>query len=181
LKLQGFFQTQQDSSEKFKKRLVCGRIISLDTGRKGSTFMAKKYATIANEWFEEVWNQGKAAAIDRLLGEETIVHGIVDKNGLEVRGPNAFKEFHASFRNAFPDIKVEVVDTVVSGDKTAARCIVRGTHRGEGLGLKPTGKQVEITGMCIARVKKGKIVEAWNNFDFLALHQQLGSLGLIGG
>ena len=38
----------------------------------------------------------------------------------------------------------------------------------------PTNKAVSITGMCIARVENGKIVEGWNNFDFLSMYQQLG-------
>jgi steroid delta-isomerase-like uncharacterized protein len=141
--------------------------------------MEKKYETIMHEWFEEVWNQGKASAIDRLLASDTIVHGIVGKNGEVVRGPEGFKEFHSSFLKAFPDIKVEVVDTVVAGEKMAARCLVHGTHTGEGLGFKPTGKQAEFTGMCIARMQDGKIVEAWNNFDFLTLYKQLDCLKLI--
>ena len=138
--------------------------------------MATKHKTIIHEWFEEVWNQGNASTIDRLLAADAIVHGIVDKNGDAVRGPAAFKEFHRSFLNAFPDIKVEVLDTIAAGDKLAARCLARGTHTGEGLGFKPTGKSAEFTGMCFARVENGKIVEAWNNFDFLTLHQQLGTL-----
>lgn len=141
--------------------------------------MAGKYKTIVHEWFEEVWNQGKAETIDRLLATDAIVHGIVGTNGEVVKGPRGFKEFHHSFLNAFPDIKVEVVDTLVAGDKLAARCLVRGTHTGEGLGFKPTGRSAEFGGMCMARVKNGKIVEAWNNFDFLSLHQQLDSLKLI--
>ena len=64
-------------------------------------------------------------------------------NGEVVKGPRGFKEFHHSFLNAFPDIKVEVVDTLVAGDKLAARCLVRGTHTGEGLGFKPTGRSAE--------------------------------------
>jgi predicted ester cyclase len=35
---------------------------------------------------------------------------------------------------------------------------------------------VEFTGISILRVENGKIVEAWNNFDFMKMHQQLGAL-----
>ena len=38
-----------------------------------------------------------------------------------------------------------------------------------------------ITGMGIARVQNGQIVEAWNNFDVLGMHQQLGTLAAISG
>jgi predicted ester cyclase len=33
---------------------------------------------------------------------------------------------------------------------------------------------VEFTGMVIVRIKDGKFVEAWNNFDFLTMNQQIG-------
>jgi len=146
---------------------------------RGVIFMAKKYSTFAHEWFEEVWNQGKAEAIDRLMADDAIAHGLTDKNGKELRGPSSFKEFHRSFLDAFPDLKIEVADTVAADDKLVARCVVRGTHKGDGLGFKATGKRAEMTGISIIRVKNGRIVEAWNNFDFLTLFQQLDRLKFI--
>jgi steroid delta-isomerase-like uncharacterized protein len=141
--------------------------------------MAGKYKTLIHEWFGEVWNKGDVAAIDRLLDAKTVVHGITDASGNAVRGPEAFKMFHQQYLNAFPKVKVKVLDTVSEGDKIAARCLVSGKHEGDGLGFAATNKAVEFTGMCLARIKKGKIVEAWNNFDFLDMHQQLDSLKLF--
>jgi predicted ester cyclase len=43
------------------------------------------------------------------------------------------------------------------------------THRGEGLGVKATGNEVRVTGMSIARVDGGKIVEGWNEWDRMKL------------
>ena len=140
--------------------------------------MAGKYKTLVHEWFNEVWNKRDATAIDRLLGARTLVHGITDAKGGPVRGPAGFKEFHRQFLEAFPNIKVKVLATVSEGDQIAARCVVTGKHTGTSLGFPATHKEVEITGMCLARIKKGKIVEAWNNFDFLSLHQQLGTVKL---
>ena len=73
---------------------------------------------------------------------------------------------------------MEIADTVSDGDKIAARCVVRGKHDGDGLGFKATQNETTFTGMCIARVKNGQFVEAWNNFDFLTMHTQLGTLKL---
>jgi len=42
--------------------------------------------------------------------------------------------------------------------------------------VAPTGKKVAFTGLCIARVKNNQIVEAWNNFDFLSMYQQVGAV-----
>ena len=125
-------------------------------------------------WFEEVWNKGRADAIDEMFAKEGIAHGLSDESGQPLRGPEAFKVFHKKFREAFPNIIVTVEDTVVEGDKLAARCSVRGQHTGDSLGYAATQKPVEFTGMTIVRIRDGKIVEAWNNFDFLNMYQQMG-------
>lgn len=135
--------------------------------------MTLNYSTVAHEWFEEVWNKGQSEAIDRLFAIDGIAHGLVDASGNELQGPAAFKPFFEQFRNAFPDLHVEVVDTVSEGDKIAARCIVRGTHGGDGLGMLATHQPVEFTGITILRIQDGQIVEAWNNFDFQTMTTQL--------
>ena len=111
-----------------------------------------------------------------MLAPETIVHGIFDDEGNEVRGPVAFRAFHRKFLEAFPNLTVQVVDTVTEGNKQACRCVVRGRHEGGSLGFAATQADVEFTGMGIAYIKDGRIIECWNNFDFLALYSQLGMI-----
>ena len=136
--------------------------------------MNDKYETVAHRWFNEVWNTGRSEAIDELLDSDCVVHGLADETGKEIHGPEGFKPFFQNFRSAFPDIQVTVEDTVVEGDKVAARCVVRATHTGEGIGLAPTNLPVAFTGICIVRTRGDKVVEAWNNFDFMTMFQQLG-------
>jgi steroid delta-isomerase-like uncharacterized protein len=137
--------------------------------------MPDNRVTIVHEWFEQVWNQGRVEAIDRLFADDGVAHGLVDAEGNELRGPAGYKPFFHSFREAFPDIQVVIEDTIVEGDKIAARCVVRGTHLGHSLGVEPTHNPVEFTGMTFVRVREGKIAEAWNNFDFATMNAQLGS------
>ncbi len=131
---------------------------------------------LMRRWFEEVWNKGREEAIDELLAEDGVANGLADESGEALRGPVGFKPFFRRFREAFPEIEVTVEDTVSEGDKVAARCTVRGAHRGDSLGLAATNRPVEFTGICIVRVADGKIAEAWNNFDFMSMFQQLGAL-----
>jgi steroid delta-isomerase-like uncharacterized protein len=135
--------------------------------------MTDQYNTFIHRWFEEVWNKGRAEAIDEMLDCDGVAHGLTDESGKELCGPEGFKPFFESFRKAFPDLEVKVEDTVIEGDKIAARCTVRGTHTGEGIGIAATNRPVEFTGMTLVRVKDGKIAEAWNNFDFMGMFQQL--------
>jgi predicted ester cyclase len=61
-----------------------------------------------------------------------------------------------------------------------ARLTQSGTHHGIFLGIPPTGKRVQVTGIEIFRLAGGKIVEHWNSYDDLGLFQQLGVLPPIG-
>ena len=129
---------------------------------------------VVRTWFEEVWNQGKEEKIHRLMKRDCLVHGLPSPDGLAISGPEAFMPFFRKFRSAFPDIHVKVKRTVTEGEMVAVHCHVTGSHRGDALGHPATGKTVAFWGMCFARVREGQIVEAWNQFDFLALYQQLG-------
>lgn len=135
--------------------------------------------TIANDalirrWFDEVWNKGRSDAIDEMFAADGVAHGLSEDSASPMRGPEGFRAFHAKFHNAFPDMVVTVEDTISEGDKVAARCTVRGKHTGDHLGFAATHAPIEITGIAIVRVHDGKIVEAWNNFDFMTLYRQLG-------
>ena len=140
--------------------------------------MPEENKVVIQRWFEEVWNRGREEAIDELFAEDGVAHGLADAGGAELRGPVGFKPFFRRFRESFPDIEVVVEDTVSEGDKVAARCSVRGRHQSDGLGFAATRQPVEFSGICIVRVRDGKIAEAWNNFDFMAMYQQLGALQL---
>lgn len=111
-----------------------------------------------------------------MFAEDGVAHGLTDEGGAELRGPAHFRTFQRRFREAFPGIEVVVEDAISEGDKVAARCTVRAKHEGDSLGFAATNRPVEFTGMTFARVRDGKIVEAWNNFDFMAMFQQLGAL-----
>ena len=136
--------------------------------------MRSESMAVLHRWFEEVWNKGREEAIDEMFADEGIAHGLVDENGQELRGPAGFKPFFQKFRDAFPDMEIAIDDCITEGDMAAVRCTVRARHTGKGLGVAATGNPVEFTGMCIVRVRDGKIVEAWNNFDFLSLNRQVG-------
>ena len=138
--------------------------------------MSEENKALIRRWFEEVWNKGRAEAVGEMLDVDAVVHGLSDDAANPLRGPAGFMPFHAQFREAFPNIEVRVEDTIAEGDKVAVRCSVRGKHAGDSLGFKATGAQAEFNGLAIVRVKDGKIVEAWNNFDFMRMYKQLGAI-----
>ena len=129
--------------------------------------------SVIRAWFEELWNQGREDTMDRLFASDGIAHGL--GGGASMRGPEGYRPFYRAFREAFPDVHVEVLQTVTEGEMITTHCRVTGTHRGQSMG-NPTGKSVDFSGMTIVRFRDGKIIEAWNNFDFLSFYQQIGML-----
>jgi predicted ester cyclase len=138
--------------------------------------MSEENKQLLRRWFEEVWNKGRAEAIDEMFDEYGIAHGLGDDPANPLKGPRDFKPFHTVFREAFPNMIIVIEDMIAEGDKVVARCSVRGKHEGEFMGKAATQAPVEFTGIAIVRIANGKIVEAWNNFDFMTLHQQVGNL-----
>ncbi|HEX9200105.1 MAG TPA: ester cyclase [Acidobacteriaceae bacterium] len=129
--------------------------------------------TIMNRWFEEVWNQGRESAIDEMSYHDVHGHGLHAPDGNEVHGMDSFKAYYRQMRAALSDIHVTVEDVVTEGDLIVARCTVTAKHTGDGLGKPPKGNPIQFTGMTMARIKEGKIAEAWNNFDFMTMYQQM--------
>jgi steroid delta-isomerase-like uncharacterized protein len=122
-------------------------------------------------FIEEIINQGNLAIVDELFGSDYIYHA---PGSPEFRGPEGVNQFVMMYRSAFPDLHLTVEDLIAEGDKVVTRWTMRGTHRGELMGIPATGKQVSVPGIVISRFANGKIVEEWENFDTLGLMQQLG-------
>lgn len=140
--------------------------------------MAEEYETFLHRWFEEVWNKRREDAIDEMFAEDGVANGLNDAEGNPLRGPEAFKTLHRAFLAAYPDLQITIEDTVSEGDKIAARCTVRATHAGDGLGIAPTNQPIEFTGLTFVKIEDGKIAEAWNEFDFMKMYSQIGALTL---
>ncbi|HEY0161534.1 MAG TPA: ester cyclase [Edaphobacter sp.] len=129
--------------------------------------------TFLEHWVEEVWNKGRAEAIDLLVLPNVIHHGLLHPDGTPVENHTAFRAFHKQFRASFSDLYIKVEQTITEGNLTVARCTVTATHTGDGLGYPATGRPVRITGIIIARIEDGLLAEAWNQFDFASLIQQV--------
>jgi predicted ester cyclase len=86
----------------------------------------------------------------------------------------------ADFREGFPDVVSTIEDLIAEGDKVVARWRARATHQGEYMGIPPTGKEVEFTGISVYRIEAGKIAESWNEEDELGLMRQIGAVAESG-
>jgi steroid delta-isomerase-like uncharacterized protein len=119
-------------------------------------------------------NAGDIDGFGELLAEDFVEHE--EMPGLEPSKEGVKQLFHM-YRAAFPDLRMEPQDVLVSGNKAVARVRATGTHQGEFLGMPATGKSVDVQLIDITRFgDDGLAREHWGVFDALALMQQLGAI-----
>ena len=95
---------------------------------------------------------------------------------LQVSGAQALKEVFLRLHGAYPDLHVAIQDLIAEGDKVVSRNLVTGTHKGEYMGIAPTGKAVTYDEIFIFRFVNGRIAETWGVVDVLAQLRQLGAI-----
>ena len=78
-------------------------------------------------------------------------------------------------RSSFPDFAGAVEDVVAEGDRVAGRATWRGTHRGEFMGIPPTGRSVSFSAFHIVRFSEDRAAEWWGTADLLSALQMLGA------
>ena len=129
--------------------------------------------TINRRLFEEIWNKGNLALIDEVIAEDFVFHISDSSTG---KGPEWYKGAYHFLKTAFPDLHITIEDVIAEGDKVMTRTTWQGTHKGEYMGLAPTGKQFSVTEINIDKYKNGKIIEGWGGVDRFDLLQQLGGI-----
>jgi predicted ester cyclase len=84
------------------------------------------------------------------------------------------KQYITMLHTAFPDFHCAIGDLIAEGDKVVVRLMCRGTHKGEFMGISPTGRQGIVMSISILCFAGGRVVERWNVTDNLGVLQQLG-------
>ena len=77
------------------------------------------------------------------------------------------------FFSAFSEIKTDIKDKIIQGDKIACRISMRCRQTGDYQGIPATNKRITISYMEILSIKNGKIIEEWAEFDMLSILNQL--------
>ena len=123
--------------------------------------------TLARRAIEEIMNQRNLAVFDELHSPDYVCH-IISRT---IQGPEPVKQLLSMVLTAFPDLHYTFEDVFGEGDRVEVHYTSCGTHKGDLMGIPPTGKQVTVTGTDIMRIANGKILEEWIINDLM---QQLG-------
>ena len=127
---------------------------------------------LVRRFVEEAQTRGNLAAIDEYLAPDFVDHSAPpglpsDREGVRM--------LFGALRAAFPDLRAEIHDQVAEDDRVVTRKTLRDTHRGDFLGITPTGRPAALAVIDILRVRDGRITEHWNVVDLAGLFAQLGA------
>jgi predicted ester cyclase len=109
----------------------------------------------------------------KLYDNAVIHHGFSSRIRPGVAG---LRTHYEGLLKGFPDMRIDIEDIIADGEKVAHRCTFSGTHRGEFLGLAPTGKLVRAPAVHIHLFKNGRAVEVWQVFDNLTFLLQIDAV-----
>jgi predicted ester cyclase len=129
---------------------------------------------LARRVVDEIFSRGNIGIADELLATDFVEREELPP-GIS-RDREGVKQLATMLRSAFPDLNVTVDDIVAEGDKVVLRQTWSGTHRGEFMGIAPTGRKVSFGVIDILRVAGGKFVEHWGQMDGMGLMQQLNAV-----
>ena len=127
-------------------------------------------AAIAREYLEG-WNRRDWARWRELLHPQYTYTG---GDGQLQKGPEAGMAVGQMFANAFPDGRIDIQSIHAAGNVAIIEFTGRGTHKGDLMGIAPTGRQITIPVCDVIEVRDGKIITEREYMDMLHLMQQLG-------
>ncbi|MFT3697856.1 MAG: ester cyclase [Kofleriaceae bacterium] len=121
--------------------------------------MSEANKAVVRRFNTDVIERGDRAAFEQLMAP-----GFVNRTAPPGMSPGAdgmWNTFDKVLRPAMIDVTVEIHEQVAERDLVTTRKTIRGTHRGEFLGVPATGKPIEIQVIDIVRVRDGQYVEHW--------------------
>lgn len=127
---------------------------------------------VVRRFIDEVFVSGNADAVDELAHPGFTPHSW---QGMKP-GTGQLRQAVKRVSAGLADVSMTIEDMIAEGDKVAVRLTAHATHRGEFMGMPPSGKSYTISETHIFRLKDGKVIEHWRDADMLGLMQQLGAM-----
>lgn len=117
------------------------------------------------------WNTGDESDARLALAPGFIDRTLPQGRPQGVEGPLIASK---NFRAAVPDLKLEVQEMLLVGDRVVGRLRFSGHYTGSFQGKAGDGRPVDFIATDIYRIAGGRIAENWHLEDNLTLLQQLG-------
>lgn len=137
--------------------------------------MDSENKSLVRKFIEEIINTGSTKNINKFIDANYKDHNDIENETTGVQG--VIKHITA-VRITYPDLQVSIEHQIEEADFVVSRIIMRGTHSGEWLGMKPTHKQISINAVNIDRIKNNKIIEHWGIANSLEALIEIGAIDI---
>jgi predicted SnoaL-like aldol condensation-catalyzing enzyme len=134
--------------------------------------MATGNKEIVRRVIEGVWTDD--TVIDELISDDYIGHDPAMPE--TIRGRQGAKANYKQYKDGFEGAHITVIEQIEEGDTVGTRWEGRGTHTGDVMGIAPTGREIVVTGQTLSKLRDGKIIEEWTNWDTVGMLQQIGAI-----
>jgi hypothetical protein len=121
--------------------------------------------------WEVAINEGRTNILDTAYADDAILHTTP-----EIKGKANAKAYYDNFAVGFSDRNFTIKETFADGDKLVKYWQFKGKHTGTFFGIPATGKDADVIGCTIVKMKDGKIAEEQDFMDNLEFMRQLGIL-----
>jgi steroid delta-isomerase-like uncharacterized protein len=133
--------------------------------------LGEQNKAVVRHFLDEV-NKKNFSVVEEVLSPSFVQHSVVAASP----GRQGVVDLYHALQKAFPDFRFDVDDILAEGNRVAVRMTGRYTHKGEFLGVPPTGKAVVLLKMDFFAFVNGRCTEHWDSADRLGLLQQLGAI-----
>jgi len=130
--------------------------------------LAQNKAT-AREIIDRIFVHQEDAAIDELIAEDFVPHTF----GPMPPGRDGLRAGMQRAGAGLSEARFEIDDMIAEGDRVAVRVTTSARQTGPFMGLEPSGKRYSIEEIHVFRIRDGRLVEHWHQFDKMGLLQQL--------
>ena len=120
----------------------------------------------------DAWNAHDIEGALKVLDDKHVWE--TDTLPAAVVGRDGYRQAMQMYITAFPDLHFRIDQLLASGDHVVTRYTATGTHKGDLMGIPPTGRYGETHGCTVAEIRNGKAVRTWVYWDTAHLLRQLG-------
>ena len=131
---------------------------------------AEESKQLIRRFYTEVVGSGDYSNLDSFIAADYLDHNATEG----ARGPVVVRTHLEAIRMTLPDFTIQIEAIFAEGEYVITRVTGRGTHLGEWMAIKPTGREVRLKGINIDRVERGRVAEHWGEADTIGMLVQMG-------
>ncbi|MGA8854140.1 MAG: ester cyclase [Christiangramia sp.] len=154
-----------------KKTAILFALTILGFSTSFSQNQTEKNIEMYSRVWDEIINDGEIDQINNSSFDENVV---LVTNPENITGIDDFKAYYQNFLTGFSDISFDIINIFGQDNNIVKHWRFKGKHTGDFFGIPATGKNLDLEGVTLVKMKDGKIMEEhdfMDNMDFMA---QLG-------